>query len=247
MSTVQSVERAFAVLDIVAGGASGITEIAGQAMLPKSTVARLLATLETLGAVERIDDGTEYRIGPRVAQMAGPLEATAYLATAVQPHLERLSAQLGEATGMAVPNGYSVRNIIQVESPNPVQVRDYTGLVVPAHIGSPGLAMMSQWPEAELDHYLSRPLDRYTANTMTDPDQLRIRLKQIGQDGFAWVHEEFAEGISSVASCLLDADGHVLGTIHSHGPTYRFPEDGQAVAIAELVRETARQIFSRPT
>lgn len=247
MSTVQSVERAFAVLDIVAGGASGITEIASQAMLPKSTVARLLGTLELLQAVERIDDGTEYRIGPRVVQMAGPLEAHAYLATAVQPHLERLSQLLGEATGFAVPNGYSVRNVSQVESPNPVQVRDYTGLVVPGHIGSPGLAMMSLWPDAELDHYLKRSLDRYTPHTMTDPDQLRVRLKQIRQDGYAWVHEEFAEGISSVASCLLDDDGHVLGTIHSHGPTYRFPEEGQAVAIGELVRDTARQIFSRPT
>ncbi|HUG87021.1 MAG TPA: helix-turn-helix domain-containing protein, partial [Euzebya sp.] len=91
MSTIQSVERAFAVLDVVAGGASGITEIAAQASLPKSTVARLLATLETLQAVERIDEGTEYRIGPRVVEMAGPLEAHAYLATAVHPHLERLS------------------------------------------------------------------------------------------------------------------------------------------------------------
>jgi DNA-binding IclR family transcriptional regulator len=247
MSTVQSVQRAFAILDIVAGGASGITEIAGQAMLPKSTVARLLATLETLQAVERIDDGTEYRIGQRVVQMAGPLEAHAYLSTAVQPHLERLSDQLGEATGFAVPNGYSVRNVSQVESPNPVQVRDYSGLVVPAHIGSPGLAMMSQWPDAELEHYLTRPLDRYTPDTMVDPDRLRLRLKQVHEDGYAWVHEEFAEGISSVASCLLDADGHVLGTIHAHGPTYRFPEEGQEVVIGELVRDTARQIFSRPT
>ncbi len=247
MSTVQSVERAFAVLDVVAGGESGITEIASQTKLPKSTIARLLGTLEVLQAVERIDGGTEYRIGPRVAQMAGPIEAHAYLATAVQPHLERLSQQLGEATGFAVPNGYAVRNISQVESPNPVQVRDYTGLVAPAHIGSPGLAMMSRWPDEELDHYFKRTLDGFTRHTMTDPDQLRVRLKQIAQDGYAWVHEEFAEGISSVASCLLDPDGRVLGTIHAHGPTYRFPEEGQEAQIGELVRDTARQIFARPT
>lgn len=247
MSTVQSVERAFAVLDIVAGGASGITEIATQAGLPKSTVARLLGTLETLQAVERIDDGTEYRIGPRVAQMAGPEEGHAYLATLVHPHLERLSEQLGEATGFAVPNGYSVRNVSQIESPNPVQVRDYSGLVVPAHIGSPGLAMMSYWPDAELEHYLRRPLDRYTAQTLIDPDQLRLRLKRIREAGYAWVHEEFADGISSVAACLLDAEGHVLGTIHVHGPAYRFPEEGQDTYIGELVRDTARQIFDRPT
>jgi IclR family acetate operon transcriptional repressor len=187
-----------------------------------------------------------YRIGPRVTQMAGPLEAHAYLVTAVHPHLERLSEQLGEATGMAVPNGYAVRNVCQVESPNPVQVRDYTGLVAPAHVGSPGLAMMSRWPEAELDRYLTRSLDRYTPQTVIDPDQLLARLRRIREDGYAWAHEEFAEGISSIASCLLDPAGQVLGTIHAHGPTYRFPDDGREAEIGELVRDTARQIFARP-
>lgn len=241
--TVQSVERAFAILDLVAAGSTQLRDVASQVDLPKSTVARLLATLESLKAVERTADG--YRIGARVSDLVGAIEGWAHLRTLAHPHLQRLAEQLGEATGFAVPDGDAVRYVSQVESPTPVQVRDYTDLVTPAHIGSPGLAMMSYWSTERVDAYLERPLDRHTATTVVDPDTIRARLTAIQRDRYAVVVDEFADGISSIAACLVDDDGVLLGTIHAHGPTYRFPPDGLTTTTGELVASTARSILAR--
>jgi IclR family acetate operon transcriptional repressor len=135
--------------------------------------------------------------------------------------------------------------MVQVESPNPVQVRDYTGLTVPMHVGPSGLCVMAQWPEEEVERYLSRPLDAYTSKTIVDPARIRKRLESIRDAGHCWVHEEFAEGINSVAAPVL-ADGRgALGAIHVHGPAYRFPIEGSEGHIASVVMDAAERFSAR--
>ncbi|MEE8599457.1 IclR family transcriptional regulator [Euzebya tangerina] len=242
MSLVQSVERAFTILSVLSGEAMPLTAIAAQTMLPKSTVARLLTTLEALGAVEREDDGWNYRVGPAIAEMARATDLDARLVSMVTPHLKNLTMAVGEATGFAVLEGYRVRFIAHVESPTPVQIRDYTGTVCPAHVGPSGLCMMTAWPAEELSRYLERPLGAFTPSTVTDPEEIRKRLEQIEEDGYLWIHDEFAEGISSVAAPVQDTDGVMVGAVHAHGPSYRFPAFGQAEGIGEVVRDAAAYI-----
>ena len=242
---VQSIDRAFQVLKALAVEPSGVTDLAQRVGLPKSTVARMLSSLEDQGAVTRGADGTMYSIGMGLVELAGAIDATAALATAVRPHLVWLSEQLGEASGFSVPTGYTIQYMVQVESPNPVQVRDYTGLTVPMHVGPSGLCVMAQWPEAEVDRYLSRPLESFTSTTMVDPAQIRDRLETIRSSGHCWVREEFAEGINSVAAPVLADGKRVLGAIHVHGPAYRFPADGKADRIAALVIHAADRFSSR--
>ena len=246
MSTVQSVERAFTILEYVSAGASGVTEIAGQAQLPKSTVARLLATLESLGAIARVGDSSEYRLGPRLAELVGPVDATVQLIAAVRPHLERLALQLGEGTGFAVPSGSTVQVASQVDGEHAVQVRDYSGEMFPAHVGAPGVCMMAEWSDADLDRYLARPLAGYTEHTVVHPQQIRERIALVRRDGSCWAHEEFALGISTVAAVVRGPKGRALGSLYAHGPTYRFPGQGDADWIAEQIRRTAQQVFAPP-
>ena len=70
MSTVQSIDRAFAVLRSLTSGPAGVTEIADRVGLPKSTVSRLLSTLEELGAVEQVAAGGDYRVGWAMLELA---------------------------------------------------------------------------------------------------------------------------------------------------------------------------------
>jgi DNA-binding IclR family transcriptional regulator len=240
MTMVQSIERAFRVLRALAVGPAGITELAARVDLPKSTVARLLATLEAMDAVEREVDGRAYRIGMGMVELAGAIDATAALATAVMPHLTRLAAAVGEAAGFGVPTGYSMHYLVQVESPSAVQVRDYTGLSVPMHIGPSGLCVMSRWPEADLRRFLARPLEAFTGHTITDPTLIRKRLADIRQSGHCWIHEEFAEGINSVAAPVFDAGRRVLGAIHIHGPAYRFPGEKPDMIASQVMESAAR-------
>jgi len=236
---VQAIDRAFAVLSALAVAPAGVTDLSARTELPKSTVARLLATLEGLHAVERAEGG-RYRIGLGLLHLAGAVDASAALASSVIPHLTGLANTVGEAAGFSVPTGYSVHYLAQIESPNAIQVRDYTGLMVPMHVGPSGLCMMSQWPKEDVDRYLRRPLEAYTETTVVDPSKIRKRLQAIRAEGHCWVYEEFAEGLNSVAAPVLDEGGRVVGALHVHGPSYRFPgEDSQS--IAGKVMEAARR------
>ena len=243
---VQSIDRAFQVLKALAVEPSGITDLAQKIGLPKSTVARMLSSLEEQGAVSRQADGTVYSIGVGLVELAGAIDGTAGLTTAVRPHLVWLSDQLGEAAGFSVPTGYTIQYTAQVESPNPVQVRDYTGLTVPMHIGPSGLCVMAHWPAEEIDRYLSRTLEAYTPKTVVDPAEIRDRLAEIREVGHFWIREEFAEGINSVAAPVLSDGGRALGAIHVHGPTYRFPTAGTDESIASMVEEAAARFSKRP-
>src|SRR4051794_41978878 len=85
MSRVQSIERAFAVLGALADGPSGVTDVADRVSLPKSTVARLLGSLAREGAVEQVPGETRYRLGTRIATLAGGAPGGARAAFLVPP------------------------------------------------------------------------------------------------------------------------------------------------------------------
>ena len=241
MADVQSVIRAFSVLEVLSRGPAGVSDISNRTDLPKSTVSRLLATLETIGAVDRSPEGTHYRIGSGLVDILGTTGAPKTLARSVHPHLEILAVKTGEATGLAVPDSYSVQYVTQVESPTPVQVRDYSGLSLPMHVGPSGLVMMSRWPLDLIQHYLMRPLEAFTRHTITTPAAILERLGRFREAGYGWVYEEFAEGINSVAAPLLDEHDAPMGAIHIHGPAFRFPGTADPDDIGRLLLEETRR------
>lgn len=241
MYVIQSIERAFDILRALATGPGRISELAVTVDLPKSTVARMLFTLERVGAVARIPGTNEYRIGDGLRELAPPQDITSSLLVAVMPHLHQLSEAIGEAAGFSVPEGHAMHYLVQVDSPRAVQVRDYSGSSAPMHLVPAGLLVLSSWSEADLARYLARPLERFTAHSVTDAAAIRRRLAAIRSAGSAWCHEEFADGLSSVAAPVLDAEGHVAGAITVHGPTYRFPADGQQDRIGATVRAAANR------
>jgi DNA-binding IclR family transcriptional regulator len=231
---VQSLERAFAILDEVARRPAGVTAIAERVRLPKSTVARLLATLEDVDAVERFE-GARWRIGPGVEALTTAVSSARSLIAISRPYLVDLVAELGEDAGLGLPDGNEILYVDQVESDNPVQVRDWTGTRAPMHAVPSGLVLLAEWPEDALDAYLDGGLIALTQRTLTDPARLRRRLAEVREARCAWGLEEFAEGIDSVAAPIRDARGKAIAAIHVHGPSYRFPGVGAEGRIAERV------------
>lgn len=242
MATVQSVNRAFRILEVLTTGELGITEVAARTDLPKSTVARLIRTLEDLGAVERTSDDGGYRIGGAIVSLAGVASPTANLVSIVRPHLRLLAEMTGEDAGLAVPDGHRAHYIDQVSSDNDIQVRDWTGARIAMHATPSGQVILATWPEDRLNRFLERPLTAFTAATITDPTELRKRLDAIRGEGVAWGYEEFTEGLNSVAAPLTDPRGRLVGAIHVHGPAYRFPSTGSVEEVAGLLRNTAERL-----
>jgi DNA-binding IclR family transcriptional regulator len=245
MSRVQSIERAFAVLGALADGPVGVTDVAARVGLPKSTAARMLSSLEREGAVEQVPGETRYRLGPRLVALASGLHDRRGLVAIAHPTLAALAGELGEACGLSVPDGLTVHYVDQADSPNPVQVRDWTGSRIPMHAVSSGQVFLAHLPPPALARFLAEPLERFTTRTLTDAGTLLERLREVRRDGHVWVRDEFAEGISSVAAPVAGADGEVIAAVHVHGPTYRFPAPGAEASIAVAVRAAAARIGAR--
>ena len=245
MSRVQSIERAFAVLSALADGPIGVTEVAERTDLAKSTAARMLASLAREGAVEQVPGETRYRLGGRMVSLAAGVVPTRNLVTLARPTLVELASAVGEAAGLSVADGFAVHYIDQVDTTHQVQIRDWTGTRVPMHAVSSGQVFLANMSVAAIERYLAMPRVAFTDRTLTDSAALRDRLRRVQLEGHAWVREEFAEGLNSVAAPIADALGDVSAAVHVHGPSYRFPAPRTGERVADAVRAAAARSSAR--
>ncbi|MCU1360651.1 MAG: IclR family transcriptional regulator [Ilumatobacteraceae bacterium] len=241
-TTVQSIERAFAVLRSLTGGPAGVTELADRVELPKSTVSRLLSTLEELGAVEQIEAGGNYRIGAAMLDLAAAAQPGRSLVAAAHPQLAELARATGEAAGLSVADGNDMLYLDQVNPDTELQVRDWTGTRIPMHAVPSGQVLLAEAPPALVDAYVQAPMASFTPQTIVDPALLLARLDDVRRSGYAWAIDEFSTGLSSVAAAVRDADGHVVASMHVYGPTYRFPGDRDTDELGRMVVDAAARI-----
>ena len=140
---VQSIERAFGLLRLLAVGPLGVTELAERADLPKSTVARLLSALEAERAVEQGETSGLYQLGSGLIDIAGTVTPGRNLVSTARPYLLELTDAVGEVAGLSIPDGGEVYYLDQTECYSEVQVRDWTGERIPLHAVSSGRRF---WP-----------------------------------------------------------------------------------------------------
>lgn len=238
---VESVARAIRIVEALAQSPAGLSETARRVELPKSTVARLLATLEEMEAIERDENG-DYRLGPIVQRLSSAAGGPAQLTAFARPYLDELTARTGEAAGISIPDGFKVHYVDQTEAKHPVQVRDWSGELIPMHVVPSGLVIMAHWPEQQTNRYLQRDLERTTPFTVTEPVRIRARLTAIKARGYEWVFEEFVEGINSVAAPVLERNGLIAAAVHVHGPAYRFPEEDSRDEVGRAVADAADRL-----
>lgn len=241
MSTVQSIDRAFAVLRSLASGPAGVSEIAEHIKLPKSTVSRLLSTLEELGAVEQVTTGGDYRIGWTMIDLSAAARPGRSLISLARPHLVELSRATGEAAGISIPDATEMLYLDQMTPDSELQVRDWTGHRIPMHAVPSGQVMLA-FDDAIAERVMASPLQSFTPHTITSAAALRKRIAAVRNTGYAWAMREFAPEMNSVAAGIRTTDGRVLAVLHVYGPASRFPGERDQAEIGSLVKATADKI-----
>jgi DNA-binding IclR family transcriptional regulator len=248
LSSLQLVERVFAVLRAIGATTEGggVTRIAEQTGLPKSTVSRICATLEQLALVTRLPNkeaaGRGFKIGPALIALVANVPQSASLAAIAQPYLQRLQEVIGETVALTLPEGDNAYVVTQLTSRQAIQVRDWTGVRIPMYVQSTGRVFLAERAADALDRYLAQPLQPYTGKTICDPVQLRLILTQVREQGYAWVVEEFEDGLVALAAPVRNAAGQVIAAVNIFGPTFRFPATGRQAEITQLTLQAAQQI-----
>ncbi|WP_024874857.1 IclR family transcriptional regulator [Saccharomonospora piscinae] len=243
--TVQSVDRAISVLELLAQhGEAGITEIAAELGVHKSTASRLVAALEARHLVEQLGQRGKYAIGFGVVRLAGAAMGRLDLAKLGNQTCRTLAESLGETVNIAVADGGVAINISQAFGSAAVSAQNWTGRRTPLHATSSGKVLLAYMSESDRGPLLREPLERYTPRTTVVPDTLRAELGRVRHDGYAASFEELEVGMHAVAVPVYGADGQVIAAISASGPSYRLSRDRVAQVVRPLA-EAATELSSQ--
>jgi len=193
--------------------ALSVTTIAARLGLHKSSVSRLLATLESRDLVERQPHGQLFRLGAGVVGLAAPLLASLDVRAVARPAMEVLAATTGASVSLAVWTGRSAVNVEQVLGPGSVVHLAPIGRVSPGHATANGKVFLAWLPAADLDRYLIDPLERFTSETITSERDLRRALEQVRRAGHAVNDGELDLSLLGVAAPVRDLTGRVVAAI----------------------------------
>jgi DNA-binding IclR family transcriptional regulator len=222
----------------------GLSDLAREAGLNKTTAFRLLSALESEGMIARGQDGERYVLGPEVVVMGGRALRANNLRAIARPELETLAQQTGETAALEVRSGREMLVIDEVIGEYLMSGVQSIGSRWPLHATSTGLAILAFMPEQERDSLLMLPLAAVTEKTITDPVMIRQELEQVRGCGYAVAAESLEEGLVAIGAPLYNHDGDVPGAISVAIPKLRLSEDRVAEIGVRLV-EAAGRISAR--
>jgi DNA-binding IclR family transcriptional regulator len=240
---MQTVDKALGLLGFFSEGrpAIGLSEIARLSGFNKATARRLLLALEKHGFVEQDAKTRAYRLGPGLLRLARVREAVSPVQTVVQPILEDLVARIGETAHFSLYAGGSLATIGLVESTKSNRVMLERGESIPLHATASGLAFMAFARPEIVDAALNKTLSGHTAQTVTDPQELRSQLESVASAGVAVAKSTYEDGVCGIAAPILGQDGYARGAVAVAAPASRARRDVIPTIQAE-VRRAAEEI-----
>jgi len=182
----------------------------------------------------------QYQIG-QTARILGQSK-TGSLKEIARPDLEWLAAESEETAYLCKQAGDRVYYLDQINSQYHIQLQSWIGKSFAIHTTAPGKIFVAWLPDAELDRYLSQPLQTLTEKTVTDPNQIRAYAKEIRARGFAWTHEQTEAGLIGIAAPIVKGDSELIGAVSLAGPAFRFPKPKQEQSLEKLIVEVGRRI-----
>ncbi len=241
---VQSVDRALTILERLArSGEAGVTEIASEIGVHKSTAFRLVATLEAHRLVEQTEDRGKYRLGVGLLRLAGATTARLDLVQEARPVCRQLASDTGETVNIAVLSESSALYLDQVAGSSALQPHNWVGQHIPLHATSNGKVLLSGLNRQQCDAVLSK-LSAYTPLTITTKSKLRAELDQVREQGYALAVDELEVGLTAAAAPIRNAHGDVVASMSVSGPTFRISSDRVDEVVGKVV-EAAEEVSHR--
>jgi DNA-binding IclR family transcriptional regulator len=239
---VQSVDRAITVMEFLSRrGWSGVTEVANELDIHKSTAYRLLTTLRDRGLVEQDSATEKYRLGFGLVALASSVTADLDVARCSRPLCDMLAERTGETVTVAVLEGDDGIILHQSNSGSSALSVSWEGRHTPLHATAAGKIFLNYMPEDQRRRLLKRPLERYTESTLAKPADLQEELRASTDRGYWSTVEELEDGLNAIAAPIRCAEGAVVAAVSVSGPAFRLPEESFD-EVGGLTAEAAAEI-----
>lgn len=254
----QSVRRAITLLKVFTDERPerGLSELARQIGLNKTTAYRLLTALEAEGMVARSPLSETWRLGPEAITLGALALRSNDLVAAARPELEALVRVTGETASIEVLIGDEVLILDSVEGPSLVGASSEVGTRWPAHATSTGKVLLAAHRDGGNRSATGnartprRRLRRITARTITDPARLDRELERVSERGWAKAIEELETGYVAVGAPVHDHEGRAVAAISIGGPATRLTKariPGFARRVIRASDRVSRRLGGRGT
>jgi DNA-binding IclR family transcriptional regulator len=220
----------------------GAAELAQELKIPRSTVFRLLSTLEFMGFVERSPDGREYRLGVAVLSLGFEYIASLEITDLARPILEKLAKTTGYHANLAIRDGREVVYILKAAAPSSYVGSVKIGTRLAAHATVMGRMCLAYLSDKELDAlYRDNKMKRYSPQTPASLKQLRSVLAEDRRRGYAVSEQFFEPGVSAVAAPIFEDGEKVAGALNIIVPSAGITAE-KLKELVTVVRDAAREL-----
>ncbi len=217
-----------------------VTDLATSLGIGKSTVSRLLATLASEGFVVKDPETQKYRLGLSILHLNTVATSNLEIHRESLPILQRLVDDVGETAHIAVMEDSDVIYLNRVECKHPVQILSHIGRRNPVHCTSSGKVILAYQSKEEINRFIEKGLEKYSAKTITDPNDFLESLNTIRGQGYAVSIEEITDGVASIAAPVRDYTGKVVYAVTVVGPVHRL--NPYSTSIISKIKSAAAEI-----
>jgi DNA-binding IclR family transcriptional regulator len=225
-----------------------VAEISESVGLPLSSTYKYLSIMKECRFVEHDRSLEKYKLGMKLFELGGAVQHQLAIDRIAHPYLEELSNRIEETVVLNVIDGNST---VYLESLVPESRR--AGVVLslrrgyrhPLHAGAAGKILLAYQPEERIEQYIaSQQLEKFTENTIVDPDKLKKHLKAIRKAGYAFSEEEITPGFTALAAPIFDHKGDIIAGLFVFGPVQRIVSQ-EKEKIVKLILEYSIIISER--
>jgi len=216
-------ERAFNIIELVAKtGEISIAEMIAALGIPRPTISRMVAILETSGYLRKTSGRGRYVIGTRLVNVAEDiLRATAAQAPSHVVLME-LSRAVGESCTLGVMRGGEVIYLDSVSTNAPLTLQFLAGQSAPLHCTSSGLLFLADMPKKQLDNYLKiAPWEPYTPHSVTKSQELAKMVNKVRDQGYATNDSGYVMGVVGIGVPIYGNDGCIIACLSVAAPAVR--------------------------
>jgi len=226
-SAIQVIDRAATLLDLIAASekSAPLKVLAIDAGLHPSSAFRILASLCAHGYVER-DEAGRYRLGRKLLQLGGRVQAHVSLREDARPIMEALRDSLNETVNLTVRDGNEVVYVERaIASKRMMRVEQVIGSRAPLHVTAVGKLFLGEESDEGFDSYAREcGLPAFTPHTITSADTLRAECRKSVDSQYAVDSEAAEPGVSCVAVPVRDHSGRMVAAISVSAPITRHEE-----------------------
>ncbi|MDR0137578.1 IclR family transcriptional regulator [Metabacillus idriensis] len=244
---VKSVSRALDIITLVSlkKGGLGVTEIANQIDINKSSVYRILSTLVQYGYIEQDAETGKYKLGYKFLEISSKLLESIDLRAEARMYLQELENETNEVIHLVVYDQGEVVYIEKLDGSETLRMHSKVGKRAPMHCTSVGKAILAYLPSSVVLDILERKgLPMHTDKTITNKEDFLLELNSVRQKGYALDLEENENGITCIAVPIFDHMGNAIAAVSISGPTIRMTEE-RLEHLQSRMRNIGRQISLR--